>query len=169
MKNKKIVFLNKSLNCIIIKKNKNSIYFYNNKFFFFLPFLKIEYILIDKTLNLIIINEKKKFVSNYLYSFLNNFNSVYYKKINFNGKGFKIKKKSKTNFFFFNNSHIKAIIEQKSKIIKNSKNSFLFLFKNIKNYNTLNFLKKLFYLNIFTKKGIKLSRSLMLVKKIKKK
>ena len=80
-----------------------------------------------------------------------------------------MKKKNKLNFFFFNNSHIKVLLEKKSKIIKNSKNSFLIFYKNKFNFNNILFLKTLFKMNNITKKGIKFSRDIMLVKKIKKK
>lgn len=167
---KELIFLNKSLNCLILKKKTNSIYFYNNKYFFFLPFFSLSNIFINKNLNAIIIEySQNKNILKIINNIVNELTTQYYKKINFTGKGFKVKKKNKLNFFFFNNSHIKVLLEKKSKIIKNSKNSFLIFYKNKFNFNNILFLKNLFKLNIFTKKGIKFSRDLMLVKKIKKK
>lgn len=169
--NSNLIFINKNLNYVILKNKKNSIYFYNNKFFFLINFLKKENFYLNKNLNCIT-NYKNNNSDNsikLIKNIINELTNFYYKKIIFNGKGFKLKKKSNSNFFFFNNSHLKILFENKSKIIKNSKNSFLFLYKNKFNEKSIFFIKNLFKFNIFTKKGIKLNRNLVLVKKIKKK
>lgn len=172
MKNKKLlIFFYKNLNCLILKKKINSIYFFNRKYFFLFPYINIKNVYLNKNINILIIKELKNFSNKIkiIYNITEQLTENYYKKIIFNGKGFKLKKKSNKNFFFFNNSHIKLIVENKNLILKNSKNSFLVLYKNKFNLKLINYIKNLFKLNIFTKKGVKINRELMLIKKIKKK
>jgi len=171
MKNNNIIFLFKNLNCLFLtnNSNKSSLYIYNKKYFFFLCNINIDSYYYNKNISALILAEK----SATTYSVINNIFfeliSFYYKKINFNGKGFKLKKNKNANTLNFNNSHIKIFLEKKNKLIKNSKNSFLYLYKNIKNIKNINFFLNLFKINVFTKRGVKLSRSLLLVKKTKKK
>lgn len=165
---KEIIFLNKNIFSLTIKKkNSNLIYFFNQNNFFYL-FCNYE-IKINNNLNYIEIRKKNntnKEITNIFYNIFD----YNIKKFIFNGKGFKLKKISNKNIFNFNNSHLKMIFEKKIKIIKNNKNSFIFLQKYKKNnVKLINFLITLFKINIFTKKGIKLSSKIIKIKKTKKK
>jgi len=174
MKNKKnLIFLNKNLNCLIFKHQKKnvqnySIYIYNVKYFFHVYSINLTAIFYNKNLNSLIFYKKFSNSFNILNYFFSELIFFYYKKIIFSGKGFKLKKNKKFNIFNFNNSHIKYFIEKKNKLIKNSKNSFIYIYKNINSKKKLNFFLKLFKLNIFTKRGVKFNRSYLLVKKLKK-
>jgi hypothetical protein len=170
MKNKNIVFLFKNLNCLFLKTNSiSSLYIYNNKYFFYLCNINFKTYYFNKNINALILNTKDKNNYNIINNIFFELTNFYYKKIIFNGKGFKLKKNKNANMLNFNNSHIKLFLEQKNKLIKNSKNSFLYLYKNIKNIKNVNFFLNLFKINIFTKRGVKLNRSLLLIKKTKKK
>lgn len=165
---KEIIFLNKNIYSLTIKKKKyNLIYFYNKNIFFYL-FCNYE-IRTNNNLNYIEL-KKKNNLNREITNIFHNIFEYSIKKFIFNGKGFKLKKISNKNIFNFNNSHLKMIFEKKIKIIKNNKNSFIFLqkYKN-KNIKIINFLINLFKMNIFTKKGIKLSSKIIKIKKTKKK
>lgn len=165
---KEIIFLNKNIfNLVIKKKNNTLIYFFNKNIFFYL-FCNTE-IKYNKNLNYL---EFKKiyFVNKEINKIFNKIFEYNIKKFIFNGKGFKIKKIINKNIFNFNNSHIKMIFEKNIKILKNNKNSFLFLEKyKKKNIKVINFLINLFRMNVFTKKGIKISSKIVNIKKTKKK
>lgn len=172
--NNNIIFLNKQLNCLFLKNyNSNfhyySLYIYSKKYFFYFFSINFLTIFFNKNINALFLNKfyfkKNSILNNFFYE-LSFFN---YKKIIFNGKGFKLKKNKNINNLNFNNSHIKYFIENTNKLIKNSKNSFLYLYKNYKNIKNINFFLKLFKINVFTKRGVKINRNLLIVKKIKKK
>lgn len=160
---KNIIFLNKNIFSIILKKKSLKFIFFYNLFFFL--FIYVNDLKININLNYLEINNNNKI--NIILKKIFYFNL---KKFNFNGKGFKLKKIKNINIFNFNNSHIKILKEKNLYLIKNNKNSFLLLQKfNSNNILYLNFLKNLFKINIFTKKGIKINNSLIRIKKIKKK
>lgn len=174
MKNKYLILLNKKINVnLIIKKKYIYIYIWNKKKYFLIKYFKnIEKkIFFNKNFKYMIFKKLKKEIIFFLNNILNNLFFFYINKINYIGKNFKLKKlKNNKNIFLFNNSHIKLFKEYKIKIIKNNKTSFLIIFNNIFYINKfLNFIKKLFKINIFTKKGIKLSRNILYYKKIRKK
>lgn len=167
-----IIFLKKELNVFIIKKKKNlNLYFYNKYFFltFFLnDFLTKKKIVINKNFKFIEISKSTK----YLNELLNNTFFFFLNKFKFDGKGFKIKKIKKVVNFNFNNSHIKTFIEKRNKFLKISKNSFLIVSKQQNNklfFYLKNFLKSLFKMNIYTRRGVRLNRCLIYLKKTKKK
>lgn len=162
----RLIFLKKNLNCLILKKKERKIiYFFNKNIYLFINLNEKNYtIKINKNLKFI---ECKNF-GNDLNFLLNKIFNFYIKKFSFNGKGFKLKKIKNTNIFNFNNSHIKLFVEKKIKLIKNNKNSFLIINKNT-NLKVINLILNLFKINIFTRKGLKFSRRIILVKKTKKK
>lgn len=174
--------LNNKLNFNIIKKNDNYFLLVFNKLIF------VKYIIsINSSINILsnfnYINIKLKFFNNYLYAqsvintINNNINCYFSKKIIFAGKGYKLKRFYKTikllkhNFinFYFNTSHINIIYFfnllvkklKKTKIIMYSVNKNLLL-------GVVNLVLKIKKLNVFTQKGLRLSRQLV-YKKIGKK
>ena len=162
----KLIFLKKNINCLILKKKeKKIIYFFNKNIYLFINLNKKDStIKINKNLKFV---ECKNFSSDFNF-LLNKIFNFYIKKFSFNGKGFKLKKIKNINIFNFNNSHIKLFIEKKLKLIKNNKNSFLIIKKN-NNLKIIDLILNLFKINIFTRKGLKFSRKIILVKKTKKK
>ena len=168
MKNKKILFLNRKINFLLIKKkNLTKLYLYTEKIFLS-NFLEIG-VFFNKNLNCLIAEKNTILSFFYLNKFLKDLIFLNYKKISFNGKGFKLKKISNFFIFNFNNSHIKGLMQNKIKIIKNNKNSFLLFFKGVRNNLLFNFLNNLFKLNVYTKRGIKFEKKIIMQKKIKKK
>ena len=163
---------NVKFNVIVIKKNYN-ILIYNE-------FLYLKYIIpLNSNLNIIpnlnFINLKLKIFNhnlknkNLTFSFFYNIGKYFSKKILFSGKGYKIKKKKSSIFFYFNKSHFnifiyKNILFKKIKknklILKSSNNNFMFnLLKTITNIRNI---------NLYTLKGIRISRQVV-YKKIGKK
>lgn len=168
-----MIFLNKSLNLIILKKkNKINIFFFNKDIFVYFIKRKKK----ENELNNIYLNRKLNFIKLYSHEniIINLVEKIYLffiEKLKFDGKGFKLKKIKNVNIFNFNNSHLKILKENKMKILKNNKNSFLIINKNKNQFlsTSIIFLKNLFKINIFTKKGIRIAREFIKIKKIKKK
>lgn len=168
MKNKKVLFLNKKINFLIIKKKKlKKLYLFTQEIFLTI-FLEMD-VFLNKNLNCLVAEKNIRLNFFYLNKFLKDLIFLNYSKISFNGKGFKLKKISNFFLFNFNNSHIKGLIQKKIKIIKNNKNSFLLFFKGKNNNLLFNFLGNLFHLNVYTKRGIKFEKKIVMQKKIKKK
>lgn len=168
-----VIIIKKNINIIIIKKKKNILILYINSKNIFLSIklkkMDLENLFLNKNLNFLKIKKSNEF--NYFAKINVIFNTIFYfiiEKINFNGKGFKLKKSQKRNIFNFNNSHIKMHKENYSLIIKNNKNYFLWIYKKKKNL-TKYFLFNLFKINIFTKRGVKFSERNLMYKKTKKK
>ncbi len=169
--NKISIYLLPTLNFLTIKKNNNDyIYLYSQKWFLFknITNYKIAY---KKSINIIELVTKQPFyefkkISSIINTFIFSWESFFFKKITFTGKGFKIKKKQKIIYFFFNKSHISLIICNSAIIKKIHKNKIIFFYKNIKLYDTiLNKILKIRYANIYTKRGLRFSRQLILKRK----
>lgn len=174
-----ILFLNNNLNFIFLKKNNNKyIIVYNKinsiyiKYKFNLNvnihfFKNLRYILIE-------LNYFTCYSNNQLNLLLNkqikSVNFYFINKILFFGKGFKIKKfKNKTLNLFFNKSHIN-FIKWNNIIVKKLKKTKILICSSNFNY-THSIIKTIVgcrKLNIFTKKGLRLSRQLI-YKKVGKK
>ena len=138
-------------------------------------YLKNNYIYIytyNKNITIIIkINNKiknKNYNKDLVKIFLNQFCYIICIKIKFTGKGYKIKKNTnKSMIFLFNRAHITNIWW---------KNIFLFKIKKYKiflkiqnnNINIINNILNIRYINIFTKKGLRISKQILLKKKGKK-
>lgn len=153
-------------------KIKNSLNVFNYNYSMY---LKNNYIYIytyNKNITIIIkINNKiknKNYNKDLVKIFLNQFCYIIYIKIKFTGKGYKIKKNTnKSMIFLFNRAHITNIWW---------KNIFLFKIKKYKiflkiqnnNINIINNILNIRYINIFTKKGLRISKQILLKKKGKK-
>lgn len=165
----------KSLNYILIKiKEKPYIYIYNKNFFFFFSLINKKKIYLNKSTNSITIilpypSTKmifQKYLDNLLYSWVN----FFFKKIKFTGKGYKIvylKKKKKLKLKF-NRAHRTSLFLQKI-WIKKFKKKIIFYYNN--HYLLSETLKKVQNVrtaNLYTKRGLKLTRQIFYKKFSKK-
>lgn len=140
-----------SLNCIII-------YTYDR--YISLQSQSIHYY---KLSNTIVINGNKclseHIASNYLTNHLDEWDSIFIKKIRFKGKGYKIIKNKNVLYLVFNRSHITWFLFFNVRCIKFSKQKYTFLYKNYKYLNNiLNNIYSIRPLNLFTKRGIRFTR-----------
>ncbi len=180
---KLLILLNNNLNFLFLKKNNNKyILIYNKNNNIYIKYklninIKLYYI---KNLKYILI-ELNYFSQEFLYNFncinklidnqIKCINFYFTKKIIFFGKGFKIKKLKKKNIInlYFNKSHIN-FLKWNNIIIKKLKKSKILI--NSVNFNNIikitNNIINCRGLNIFTKKGLRLSRQII-YKKIGKK
>lgn len=168
-----VILIKKNTNITLIKNKKKLLILYINSKNMFLS-LKLN----EKDLKKIFINKNLKFLKikksevvkciENISTLYDNIFNFFIEKINFNGKGFKLKKTQKKNIFNFNNSHIKLHKEMCSFIIKNNKNYFLWISKK-KKILVKYFLFNLFKMNIFTKRGVKIWGRALMFKKTKKK
>lgn len=99
------------------------------------------------------------------------FECMFFEKINFKGKGFKLTSKKKTNYlhFLFGHSHMKVIFLKKIKMKRLSKYKYIFWSK-IKNklHRSVKLISNVRPLNIFTKRGLRCSRQIVFKRKGKK-
>jgi hypothetical protein len=104
-----------------------------------------------------------------LKGFISDFNSLFYKKIIFSGKGYKLETNKDKYYYFFNYSHLIMLKYKKIIYIKTKKNKFsLFFFKD-QNVGLLNYIRRIRQLNKYTQKGIRFSRLAFFTKNKKKK
>ena len=139
--------VNNLINNLIIKKNNTKLIIIFNNFFFYKFFNFITY----NILQYIIYN---------IYTYINY-------KIFFLGKTFRFLIKNKKINFFFNRSHITIIFFKNfCKIKKIKKNKFIIYFLNYIDIGVFKkYIKKIRLVNIFTKRGIRLSKSFFFKKK----
>lgn len=162
------IFIPNNINILILKKkNLNNLYFYSKTTFFLINLNNFN-IKFNKFLNILSlykINNVKTNIIKDLNKFLFSWETFFFKKIIFLGKSFKLKKKQNI-FFFFNYSHTVFLIIKNNFLKKIQKNKILFFYKNYLILN--NFLKKITNIkqnNIYTKRGLRLSRQLILKRK----
>jgi hypothetical protein len=99
------------------------------------------------------------------------FESMFFEKITFKGKGFKLTSKKKTNFlhFLFGHSHMKVIFLKKVKMKRLSKYKYFFKSKIEKKLkDSARLISNIRPLNIFTKRGLRRSRQVVYKRKGKK-
>jgi len=166
-----ILYLYPNLNITIIKNKKNIyLYLYNSTYFFIIN--NINFIFnIKKTLNILelksiipLTNSTK--LTNILNNFLFNWTTFFFNKIIFSGRGFKIKKKKNYIFLFFNKSHVSLYIYNNIIIKKLTRNKLLFFHKNQNIHtNDINKILNIRFVNIYTKRGLRLSRQIILKRK----
>lgn len=156
-------------NSTVIKINKNLI-ITNNVFTMNIIcvkdtlFINFSNILVIKNVNNINYNER---LWTKIHSFFFLWNFLLINKITFQGKGYKIKKKTNSLNLSLNKYNNETLLKMFILIKRIKKYKFLILF----NYNRCNVIEKLLklrYINIFTKRGLRLSRQVIL-KKIGKK
>jgi hypothetical protein len=105
----------------------------------------------------------------FLKGFISDFSNLFYKKIIFSGKGYKLETNKDKYYYFFNYSHLIMLKYKRVIYIKTKKNKFsLFLFKD-QNLGLLNCIRKIRQLNKYTQKGIRYSRLAFFTKNKKKK
>lgn len=153
-----------------IPTNKVYLYLYSKDFFFCTDCAKHN-IFINNDTNTINIrgytfNYKNKLLNKELSKFLFSWDSVFFNKIRFAGKGFKFKKKINNLFLFFNRAHKCFFIGNNILLIRLSKNKVIML-KN--NHNHLIHDSRLITAirsnNVFTKRGLRFSRQIIFKKR----
>ena len=176
------IHLNNKLNFNVLKKNDNYFILIFDRYVF------VKYVLskhsnVYVSSNINYINIKLNFFVNYLYfqsimdDINNNINNYFSKKITFIGKGYKLKRFVKNKkpllhnliSFYFNTSHIN-IVYFFNIIVKKLKKTKIIVSSVNKNYltNILKLILNIKRLNLFTQKGLRMSRQLV-YKKIGKK
>nr|YP_004841721.1 Ymf60 [Ichthyophthirius multifiliis]AEL89263.1 Ymf60 [Ichthyophthirius multifiliis] len=180
----KYIFLPYNFNILILNNkddlqyfNLNYIYIYNNNFYFNIinytnKFINLNTdLFFNKFTNTLLINnfEKNYFLKTLvaeLNKFLFSLDNIFFKKIKFTGKGFKIKKKKNNISLFFNTAHINLFLSIKNITIRLNKSKYIIIKSN---YNDLIMDSYLFKNvkpnNIFTKRGIRISRQIIIKKK----
>jgi hypothetical protein len=145
------------------------LYIYNINYYCLIKFtknIKIE-LKTNKFLEFNSNNRDTKSLKNIKY-FLNQFYFYKFTKIKFTGKGYKIKKNSsKSLILLFNRAHT-TTLWWKNLSIKKIKKYKMYLKYNHLQKNIVNTILNVRYINIFTKKGLRESRQIILKKKGKK-
>jgi len=154
-----------NFNVSIFKKNSiNYIYIYNNVYFCIIKTsttLKIENNFYIKILEK---NEQLKKIN----GFIKQFYLCDFAKIKFTGKGYKIKKNSnKSIILLFNRAHITILWWSGFFLKKLRKYKLYIKYTNI-NKKIIKTILNVRYINIFTKKGLRQSRQVLMKKKGKK-
>lgn len=152
----------------IFRKNL-SIYFYiyNTNYCCFLKTNKTTKIKIRNNKTIEVYNQKQNKINNFE-SFIKQFALCETSKIKFTGKGYKIKKNSKKSLMLlFNRSHI-TTIWWRNIFIKKLKKYKIYIKCNAVNKKIIETIINIRSVNIFTKKGLRLSRQVLLKKKGKK-
>jgi hypothetical protein len=160
---------------VLKKKNKTSqlFYCYNKIYFYKFSFEKF---IFDVNLNSITAiidnnNELDIFEKNVFKKFIKSLDCYFFLKIKFKGKGYKIKYSKKRKFmrFFFGRSHI-TFMKYKNVIIKKTlKYKFVLKSNNLEKLKFVgNKTKNIKNVNIFTSRGIRISRSVLFKRRGKK-
>lgn len=167
------LFIPYNINYFILenkKLNSKFIYLYNEDYYFCINSINSK-IFINKDSNIIKINnlnfnDRNKLFNSEFNKFLFSWDSLFFNKIKFTGKGFKFKKKINNLFLFFNRAHKCFFIGNNIILKRLSKNKIIIL-KN--NYNHLIhdsiLIRSIRSNNIFTKRGLRFSRQVVLKKK----
>lgn len=155
---------------LLEQKNSKCIYIYNYFFYINIKILNTD-IYINNNTNIIqyrniYFNKKINLLVCELYNFIFSLEHSFYKKIKFTGKGFKIKKKKNNIIYYFNTAHINLLIVRNILIRRLSKNKYIFIKSNKLNLIKIsNTVKNIRCNNIFTKRGLRISRQLIVKKK----
>jgi len=155
---------------IFKKKNHLYIYIYNKNFFFLLKFLEKKWHF--KNRSTIEINNHANYENHLDLKKLNNFLKQFYMcdvtKIKFTGKGYKIKKNTKSSvIMLFNRAHM-TVFWWNNIIVKKLKKYKLYIKYTHYNQTAIRTILSLRSINIFTKKGLRQSRQIVYKKKGKK-
>jgi len=171
-----IMLFHKNNISVIKKKQKINLYIYNSNFYFLLILNSNTHYFLEKYSKYFIIcfserNLWSKVVNSYLNKLFFSWNNFFFKKIKFSGKGYKIKKSNKKKYIklFFNKSHFTIYAFKKEFLKKIRKTKFL-----VKNSNFMKLNKHAELLvsirrsNLYTGKGLRLSRTVIFKKASKK-
>lgn len=166
-----LIFIPYNLEYSIINNNKiNNMYIYNSNYYFSISLNQSKFF-INKNTNIIKIldfkfNSLNKLANYELKNFLFSWDNIYFNKIKFTGKGFKFKKKENNLFLFFNRAHKCFFIGTNIILIRLSKNKIILLKNNIKHLlHDSKIIRDIRSNNIFTKRGLRFSRQIILKKK----
>ena len=119
--------------------------------------IKLKNIYYTNQLNLFLIELNK---------FLFSLDHIFYKKIKFTGKGFKVKKKNNNIIYYFNTAHINLILLKNILVRRLNKSKYIFIKPNTyKLFKLTKCIKNIRCNNIFTKRGLRLSRQIIIKKK----
>lgn len=166
------------INYTVIKKN-NKFIIYNYNCFFFYQLAQPEdcsWVIIDQETKSFIFKSKttKNFTNlyvNLLHIFLFSWDSYFFEKIKFKGKGYRIafQKKKKIMTFYFGHSHDTIFIFRWVLIKKPHKYKFIIINNNLQKLKQLNKnILKIKPLNIYTKRGLRNFRQVIYKRKGKK-
>jgi len=160
------VYLPKNLNFILL--NNKFIYLYNDNFFVAIS-LHNHSFCFNRLLGILQFNDQIpniKYNKNFLSHFIFLWDSFFFTRLYFLGKGYKLKKVRNNVYFNFNHSHIKLIIFNKVILKKIQKNKILAYTKNYaKLKNIGNLIEKVKKLNFYTKRGIRKTKQITYTKK----
>ena len=165
------IFIPYSFNYVLLNYNKyiyvfiyNSIYYVNIKLFNTTLYTNNTTNII-KLKNIYNVNQLDLFLIE-LNKFLFSLDHIFYKKIKFTGKGFKIKKKKNNIIYYFNTAHINLLLIRKLLVKRLSKSKYIFIQSNeYKLFKITNSIKNIRCNNIFTKRGLRISRQIVIKKK----
>nr|QBI37884.1 Ymf60 [Tetrahymena rostrata]QGS65261.1 Ymf60 [Tetrahymena rostrata] len=166
-------FVPYNINYLILKNKENMcnfIYLYNEDYYFSINAYN-NIVFVNKDSNTIkiqnIVNNANTNVFNQeINKFLFSWDSIFFNKIKFTGKGFKLKKKSENLFLFFNRAHKCFFIGNNIILKRLSKNKVLLLKNNYKHLTKDSVLvRKIRANNIFTKRGLRFARQTIFKKK----
>lgn len=167
------IFIPYNINYTIIKNenlNTNFIYLYNDDYFFCINTINSN-ICVNEDANILKIinldfNDKNRLFNNEINKFLFSWDYMFFNKIKFTGKGFKFKKKETNLFLFFNRAHKCFFIGNNIILIRLSKSKVILLKNNHSHliYDS-NLIRNIRANNIFTKRGLRFSRQIVLKKK----
>ena len=162
-----------NLNFIILRKDVNTyFYIYTKSLYFFLKIKEpIFYNVNSKTLSFTFFDDlkKNKGVSSYVNFFLKNWSNLFFQKIKFKGKGYKIRKRKNAVRFFFGRSHLTSVWFKGMKVKRLHKYKlFVASSSSHRMYLMEKFVRAIRQLNIYTRRGLRLSRQ-KVVKKAGKK
>ena len=155
-----------NLGLSVFKKNKITyLYIYNINYCCLIKTNKT--VKVKNKQNVDIYNQKKNEL-NLINSFIKQFNLCNSTKIKFTGKGYKIKKSSKESLILlFNRSHT-TTLWWRNIFLKKLKKYKIYIKYNPLNKKIINTLINIRPVNIFTKKGLRNARQILLKKKGKK-
>lgn len=157
------VFTSYGINFLLLKnsltQNTNIIIFYSEHRYILIFIKKFNFF---KKSNILLLNYNLYYtyrITDFFIHYIDNWTLFFIKKLKFKGKGFKIIKNKQKLFLSFNHSHITLMIFFNVICVKINKLKYIFLYKNyLKLIKIVKTLYNIRPINIFTKKGIRLSR-----------
>jgi hypothetical protein len=167
---KESLFLNNFNLSIFFKKKRVYVYIYNNNYYSVIKITKNTQIKLNKNncLELLYNNICTKPTLEKIKNFLKQLYLCNFAKIKFTGKGYKIKKNScKSLVLLFNRAHT-TTVWWKNIFLKKLKKYKIYIQYTNKNKSILDTILKIRPINVFTKKGLRKSRQILLKKKGKK-